>query len=195
MIDLNSLKQIYTFGKELSLSDIKILFKSAKKLSFEKRELLINEGTKENKMFFIIKGLVRCYFINDKGEEITFSLIPENYPVVNADMILYNQPSRFYYEALEPTVTYANNFNVVDELAAKYPKLEANRKHLFRRFMRESMNRVESFVLLSPEERYLQFIKDYPSLNNRVQDKYIANTLGMTPVSLSRIRKRIASKK
>ncbi|MBK8659738.1 MAG: hypothetical protein IPN22_12925 [Bacteroidetes bacterium] len=50
-------------------------------------------------------------------------------------------------------------------------------------------------MLLSPEERYLKFIQKYPDLLNRVPNKYIANVLGITPVSLSRIRKRISTKK
>jgi hypothetical protein len=50
---------------------------------------------------------------------------------------------------------------------------------------------MESFVLLSPEERYMQLLKDKPDIFNRVHNKYLATLLGITPVSLSRIRKRI----
>lgn len=82
----------------------------------------------------------------------------------------------------------------MQDLVARNPKLEANRKYVLQRLLKESMERVESFVLLTPEERYQRFVKDYPGITNRVQDKYIANVLGITPVSLSRIRKRIASK-
>lgn len=53
------------------------------------------------------------------------------------------------------------------------------------------MNRLEAFVLLSPEERYREIITSNPSLINRVPDKYLANIIGITPVSLSRIRKRL----
>jgi Mn-dependent DtxR family transcriptional regulator len=58
----------------------------------------------------------------------------------------------------------------------------------------ESMVRVESFILLTPEERYLKLIRDKHDIVQRVHDKYIATFLGITPVSLSRIRKRIAGK-
>ena len=54
------------------------------------------------------------------------------------------------------------------------------------------MNRLEAFVLLTPEERYQELISSNPTLINRVPDKYIANIIGITPVSLSRIRKRLA---
>lgn len=61
--------------------------------------------------------------------------------------------------------------------------------------MKQIFGRVDSFVLLSPEERYKKYVKDFPEIVNRVPDKHIANVLRITPVSLSRIRKRIATKK
>ena len=61
--------------------------------------------------------------------------------------------------------------------------------------MKLQHERLKSFVLLNPEERYLDFIKKNPSLVNRVPGKYIANVLGITPVSLSRIRARVVNQK
>ncbi len=66
---------------------------------------------------------------------------------------------------------------------------------LCQRGMKQAFQRVESFVLLSPEERYLKYMQDYPSVINRAPDKYIANVLGITPVSLSRIKGRITAKR
>ena len=194
MVDLNRLKQIYKFGKELSLKDIQVLLKASKNGSFSKKELLINEGSKRNDVFYIKSGLVRCFNINDKGEEITLKLIPEHQVVANVDLILFSQASRFFYEALENTEVFFIDYDVLQDLVSRNPKLEANRKYVLQRLLKESMERVESFVLLTPEERYHRFVKDYPGITNRVQDKYIANVLGITPVSLSRIRKRIATK-
>ncbi|EPR67063.1 Crp/Fnr family transcriptional regulator [Cyclobacterium qasimii] len=194
MVDLNRLKQIYKFGKELSLNDLQVLLKAAKNGSFDKKELLINEGSTRNDVFYIKSGLVRCFHINDKGEEVTLKLIPEHQVVANVDLILFSQTSRFFYEALEKTEVFFINYDVLQDLVSRHPKLEANRKYVLQRLLKESMERVESFVLLSPEERYLRFVKDFPGITNRVQDKYIANVLGITPVSLSRIRKRIATK-
>jgi CRP-like cAMP-binding protein len=194
MVDLNRLKQIYKFGKELSLKDIQVLLKASKNGSFTKKELLINEGSKRNDVFYIKSGLVRCFNINGKGEEITLKLIPEHQVFANVDLILFSKASRFFYEALENTEVFFIDYDVLQDLVSRNPKLEANRKYVLQRLLKESMERVESFVLLTPEERYLRFVKDYPGITNRVQDKYIANVLGITPVSLSRIRKRIASK-
>ena len=195
MIDFERLKNIYKFNRHLSLKDVQLLLKSARSKSFSKKELLIEEGSQKNEIFIIRKGLVRCYYVNDKGEEITFQLIPEHYIVANADIILFKQASRFNYEAFEDTKTYSLEYDVMQSILESNIKFESNRKYVFQKMLKLAHRRIESFVLHSPEERYLLFIKDYPNIVNRVPDKYIANVLGITPVSLSRIRKRIAEKK
>jgi hypothetical protein len=83
---------------------------------------------------------------------------------------------------------------VLESIFNRNPRLEKNRKMFLREVVKKSSDRVRSFVLMNAEERYLKFINDFPDLSNRVPDKYIAHVLGITPVSLSRIRKRLASK-
>lgn len=195
MIDFEQLRKIYLFGNDLSCKDLQILFKAAKSQSFKKKEILIHEGTQKNEVFYIRKGLVRCYYVNDKGDEITFRLLPEHHLVINSDMTLYNQPSKFYYQAFEATKTYSIDYGVLQSIVADNEKYVFNRKFVFHKILRQAQQRIESFVLHSPEERYLLYLKEFPNIINRVPDKYIAHVLGITPVSLSRIRKRIASKK
>ena len=86
------------------------------------------------------------------------------------------------------------DYDLIQKIFESNPKLEANRKKFFQRIVREAHLRIEGFVLHTPEERYIKFIEKYPDINNRVPDKYIANVLGITPVSLSRIRARIIKK-
>ena len=195
MVDLDKLKQIYKFGKELSLEDAGSLIKSAKSKSFKKKEIIIEEGTLKRDVYFLRSGLVRVYCINAKGDEITFGLISENQILTNIDIILFEQPSRFYYECIEDTKTFSIDFDKVQNIIERNPKLERNRKFFARNAMKKMLQRLETFVLLNPEERYLDYIEKNPTLINRVPDKYIANVLGITPVSLSRIRARIVSKK
>ena len=133
--------------------------------------------------------------ITEKGEEITTMLRWENQITTNLDTILFNQASRFYFQALEQTEVLYMDYDLIQDIIAKNPKLEANRKHVLLNILKEAIGKIDSFVLLNPEERYLAFIKSNPDIINRVHNKYIANVLGITPVSLSRIRARIASKR
>lgn len=194
MIDFKKLKQVYQFNRDLSLKDIQELLEAAQVKRFEKKSLLIEEGSHKNELFLIKKGLVRCAHINEKGDDITFQLIPENMIVANFDKILYGQQSRFNFEAFEATHTLSLDYDHLQSIFESNLKFESNRKFFFQKILRNLLSRVESFVLFSPEQRYLNFINDYPELLHRVPDKYIAHVLGITPVSLSRIRKRIADK-
>ena len=195
MVDINKLRQIYKFGKELSIEDAGILIKSAKSKSFKKKEIIIEEGALKKDVYFLRSGLVRTYCINDKGDEITFGLISENQILTNIDIILFDQPSRFYYECIEDTKTFSIDFDKVQNIIERNPKLERNRKFFARNAMKKMLQRLETFVLMNAEERYEDFIKNNPTLSNRVPDKYLANVLGITAVSLSRIRARIVNKK
>ena len=195
MIDIEKLRTLYKFSKELSLQDAQDFLKTAKSTSFKKKEIIFEEGSKDTQIYFLREGLVRMYHIKENGEEITFSLIPENNVVANFDFIATEKPSPFYYETLENCSFFRIDYQVLDNIVSKNANLEANRKYFLRKMIFKVKERLETFVLLNPEERYLKFIKDFPDLTNRVPDKYIANVLGITPVSLSRIRKRISSKK
>jgi CRP-like cAMP-binding protein len=194
MIDLDKLKQIYKFGKHLNLDDVQQLLKAAKTTTFEKKELIISQGSIKNDVFFIATGLVRQYNISTEGEETSFRIIPENFFAVNVNAILFNQPSNYYFEAIERTKTYSINYELLQNILQKSTNLTDSRGQFYLRMMKEMFSRIESFVMLNPEERYLKFIKDYPDIDQRVSDKHIASVLGITPVSLSRIRGRIADK-
>ena len=118
----------------------------------------------------------------------------ENQPVASPNLILFDQPARQNFEALEPTDVLCMDFGTMDSIVSRNPKLEANRKKVLQNIIKDALERIDSFILLSPEERYLEFIRTKPDIVDRVPGKYIATLLGITPVSLSRIRKRIASR-
>ena len=96
---------------------------------------------------FVRSGMIRKYFINEKGEEVTFALIPENNIVANVDVILFDQASRFHYEAIEKTKTFSIDYDLIQKIFENNPKLEANRKKFFQRIVREAHLRIEGFVL------------------------------------------------
>lgn len=170
--------------------------KNLSSTTFEKGEVIIHEGDKTNHVFYIRKGLVQSYLINDKGEEITFQLFAEKQIFGNVHTILFNEPSKFTFEALEKTKVYFTDLKTFQDLSnANADYLKMDNGIFGRQILKQAFQRIDSFVFLSPEKRYQQYLKDYPNIINRVPDKYIANVLGITPVSLSRIRNRISKKK
>ena len=195
MVDIEKLKLLYKFSKNLTLSDVQVLLKSAKIKSYTQGEYLITEGQLKKDVFLIKKGLVRGFKINDKGEEITTMLRWEHQPFSCPNLTLFNEPAQHYFEALEPTIAFSFDHDKIHDILDNNPKLGTNSKHFYQSIIKEALQRIDGFVMLSPEERYLDFIDSNPNIANRVPDKYIAHVLGITPVSLSRIRKRIAARK
>ena len=179
--------------------NIKFLFKLIRNLNsktFDKGERIIKEGDKTNNVFYIRKGLARSYLINDKGEEITFQLFAEKQLFGNVHTILFDETSKFTFETLEKTKVYFTDVKTFQDLSSdNLDFLKIDSRLFGRQILKQAFQRIDSFVFLSPEKRYQQYLKDYPNIINRVPDKYIANVLGITPVSLSRIRQRISKKK
>jgi len=194
-IDFDKIKMIYKFGKELNFSDIQVLIKNAKRKKFALSENILSPGQNRREIYFIQKGLVRIFDVNEKGEEITMSLFSENQPFTSLDCIMFDQPCRHYFQAIEATTTLSMDYDYLQEIISKHPKLSDSRRQILQNIIKRSLDRIESFVLYSPEQRYVKFVNEHPEIINRVPNKYIANILGITPVSLSRIRRRMAGRK
>jgi CRP-like cAMP-binding protein len=178
------------------IKPILALLRNVKSRTFQPGEVLITEGSSNKELFFVRKGLVRCFYINSNADEITFQLFPESNVVLNFHTLLFDEPSKFVYMAYEPTKAYSIDYDFLMKLTVENAKfLELNRSFIGKRAIKQAFMRIESLVFLTPEERYIKYLQDYPNIVNRAPDKYIANVLGITPVSLSRIRNRLANRK
>lgn len=180
--------------KGIDPADLPGLISATQQRQLEPGDVYIREGENSPRLGYIKEGLIRCYHVNEKGIESTVLLRWEEQIVASYDSILFRQPSRFTYHALEPTSLLEVDYDVIQKLLASNPVFEQARYQFVLDMLAQSLERIESFVLQTPEERYLQLIQDKPDLLQRVPDKHLATLLGITPVSLSRIRKRITIK-
>ena len=154
-------------------------------------EVWLAQGSVSQKLGYIRKGMIRSYRILEEDREATVLLRWEDQFIAAIDSLLYAMPSRYIYAALEETTIIELNDNawaIID----RNPGLSALRGQLLLLMLGQAMERVESFVLLSPEKRYLKLLEEKPDIVNRVPDKHLSTYLGITPVSLSRIRRRLA---
>lgn len=190
----HQLKKLYRLSLSLSLSDAQAIFKAAKMTTFPAGAYLVEQGSRERNVFLIRKGLVRAFMVNDKGDEITIMLRREHQIVAIPEVLISDQPSDTFIQALEPTEVFYTDFDAMQAIIENNPKLEKNRKYILRDILMQTLKHSRSFILYSPEERYVNYVKENPEMVNRVPGKYIAHVLGITPVSLSRIRKRLAEK-
>ncbi len=161
----------------------------------QKHDLLSEIGKVSNVVGFVMDGMLRHYYIQD-GEEKTTYFYFENHFVTSYISCITQQPSKLSIEALSDCVLIVFPYSILQKL---YDKNNTWQK--FGRLIAEYIamgleERMVGLLMLSPEERYLELIKgNKMKIIERVPQHYIANYLGITPVSMSRIRKRLAKKK
>ncbi len=155
-----------------------------------KKYKLTSKGEVATELFFINKGLVRLYYT--KGEdEITGFIFKENLFASSYDSFLRRVPSLQTLETLEACELLVITYQKLEELYVVLPKINVlTRKVAEQRFI-NGQQILSSFLLESPEERYRRFEVQHKDLLQRVPQNMIASFLGITPVSLSRIRKRM----
>ncbi|RYE22292.1 MAG: Crp/Fnr family transcriptional regulator [Sphingobacteriales bacterium] len=193
MIDPEKIKLYLSLFKDLKLKDLLHLVTMSKTRHLAPGEIFIKQDTMNGKLAYIKKGLIRAYTVKENGDEITILLRWEDQFIASHDNIILRKPSRFIYQAVEETTLLELDYDAAQALFDKNPRYAEARNFIILNMLADSLARVESFILLSPEERYQRLLKDKPNIVNRVPDKYIATLLGITPVSLSRIRKRIVA--
>lgn len=195
MSDIKAINLLHGLKDVLSLQDSQVLFPHAHSRSFAAQEEIIKYQSMNKNVYFIQKGLVRFFYVDNKGNEITLGVLPENHIFANNKTIIRNEPSEYHYEALEPTDVLYLDFDEFNKLSYNNENLKKCKIYFYENLLGILEDKINSFIIKTSKERYLDFVKAYPNLNQRVPDKYIANILGVTPVQLSRIRKQIAVQK
>lgn len=157
-----------------------------------KGTILLEENKVPKACYFVLQGLVRQYQFID-GVERTTEFYTESNGTVSSVHYTDQSPSTFYLECMEDCLLIAGNLEIDEVHFKQFPEL----LEITKKMMENDLNKAKldhtSFILSSPKERYLRFLKTRPDVSSRVPLHQIASYLGMTPESLSRIRKRIVS--
>lgn len=152
---------------------------------------IIKAGDKNYAMSYIKQGLVQVIYTNEKSENLTMYIRWEDQFVAAHDTIFFDAPARYSFITLEKTQLFTIDYKKYVELSEKYPSLHAIERKFLQFYLHESIEKYESFIVNSPQERVETLFKENKFLLNRVADKHLATLLGITPVSLSRIKRRI----
>ncbi len=153
------------------------------------KSALLEAGKVANKLFVIQEGVVRMWFNND-GDDITLQFFFEGSPVCSFESFAKGIPSEFSIETLEPST-----IAVIDKAELlSYGEEHPNDKDMILSYL---VNRLFEYTHLflsriknSPQQRYKELLREHPNIIQRVPQHYIASYLGMTSVSLSRIKAR-----
>jgi CRP-like cAMP-binding protein len=192
---MNELEKINIFRQftGFSDSDLGIVMPYFETKKFKKKTILLKAGNVSNEVFYIINGCIRLFCEKD-GEELSTYFFTENMFAGSYDSFLSRKPSKVAIETLEECEVLTLSYNSLEKLYEEFPKMnEFIRKAIEQRFVLLH-DLFISYLLNSPEERYLILLKDRPELLQRIPQHQIASFIGITPVSLSRIRNRIVKK-
>lgn len=183
---LQNIKQIVPID-----SDEESVFLSVfKPMNLKKGEFFLKEGEVNNKLGFVVEGLVR-YFVYKNNEESTLEFSKENEFIAEYQSFLSKSKSIQAIQAIEDTTLLVTDY---DGLQTIYNKTKNG--NLIGRIVIEYrfgllMQQLLSIYMHNPEERYLNFLKTFPDLVQRIPQYYISSYVGVKPESLSRIRKRL----
>ena len=179
----------------IGLDDIKLIYSLGKLKRIKAGEIIIKAGEINYNGIFVLKGLLRNYVITNDGEERTLLFCKEGDQTGSHSTIFYNKPATENIEAIENSVIFMLNSEVAEKITAKHPKLLKLQNNILKKILAESVERIIFFTILSPEERFIHLCTKQPNLVKRVPQKYLASYIGVTTVSLSRIKSRIKEKK
>ncbi len=152
--------------------------------------ILLHEGEIARESYFILTGCIRQFYIKD-GDEKATAFYTENQPVSPFTSITQQTPSRFFLSCVEDCTLIVLSDRNEKEMFKRLPHLETYCRVDVERQLGEQQENLAMFITSTPEERYLNLQKTRPDLLNRVPQYMLASFLGITPETLSRIRRRI----
>ncbi|BFO68778.1 Crp/Fnr family transcriptional regulator [Chryseobacterium sp. KCF3-3] len=180
------IEYILQFG-HLNQQQIDLITSKAKEIELSKDEYFAEAGKVLRQVGFILDGIIRICYYNNKGEEITKIFIEEKHLLFN----LKNVPSTEYIQAATDCTLLVFSNQDWKEISDTIIDWENIIQKVTNKALAQKLERVSPLVSQDATTRYLEFMEKYPTLVNRIPLSYIASYLGITQQSLSRIRKNI----
>lgn len=189
----NRLLKLFLNYATLSAEEIAAIDKTMRVENFKKGTILLREGQQSSDVFFVLEGIVRLYFLTD-GVEKTSDFFTEEQWVSSSNTISPDLPSKHFLECATDCKLLVGNSRKGEELYSQFPNLGTIARKVMNDTFLAQQEKLEAHIKDAPQARYLKLIESNPELFQRVPQYQIASYIGVTPESLSRIRRRILQK-
>lgn len=193
MDDFSSLRNFISRFVKFSEEEWQAHIALLQKRTIRKGDFLLKSGDVCNHVTFLNRGYVRMYHMVGEEEQTINFAFEGNY-ITDYPSFISRQPSMDNIVAMEDLEVLMLEYNDLQRAYDLYPVWQKFGRMIAEYMLVFVVDRNKSFLLLSPEERYLKLMKDRPKVISNVPLKYIASYLGVTPEALSRIRKRLSEK-
>jgi CRP-like cAMP-binding protein len=161
----------------------------------KKGDFLIREGEVPRHGAFVCKGFLRSYFVDNKGKEHVVQFAPENWWISARPGVVQDAPSSVFIDAIEDSDVFLVDHAAHTSLMQRVPLYASSFLAGIQRRGEAKEQRIVHSLAATAEERYNDFIKTYPSIAQRVPQHMLASYLGITPETVSRIRRKALTKK
>ncbi|WP_457863652.1 Crp/Fnr family transcriptional regulator [Salegentibacter sp. F14] len=182
------------FNLGVDKEQLSSLLENCSEKSIKKNEFLLRANEYCRNTFFVEQGLLRQFSIDDKGREHLIAFAPENWLITDRESFYFNKPSEYYIQVLEDTRVIVLDEDFFRLLSEKFDSFSEFNNKLLHNHIRHLQKRIKLLLSANAEERYLEFIKMYPDILMRVPQSMVASYLGITPESLSRVRRELSNR-
>ncbi len=173
---------------------LEVIKKNVISKTIVKSSIVQRHGETVSKAYFVKKGLLRSYTIDENGKEHIFMFAPEGWVVSDIESQVNDSPAELFIDALEDSEVDVIDIALISDLHFQAETVQNSVYKLIKRV--GVLQRRVIMLMSSPAiKRYEHFIETYPQIINRVPQRMIASYLGITPEALSRLRREIAKRK
>jgi len=178
----------------LSEEEVKLIRSVSILKKLRKRQYLLQEGEVCKYNVFVCSGFLKTFSVDDKGQEYIMNFSPENYWAGDRESLANSTPSGFNIDAIEDTEVVLINKAEFEHICQEIPQFNNLVNAILQKSFIVSQNRIHANISLSAEEKYQNFLSKYPAIANRVPQRMIAAYIGITPETLTRIRRNAVKK-
>lgn len=185
---MNELYDYVSRGLKLSVEAKKYINSISKERRVKKNDVLVRQGQKIDKTYFVITGCLRSYGTDKEGKEHTMQFAIKDWWISDFMGWFEDKPTLLTIECIADSLIIEFKISDLEELYARFPEFEAFQRKNLEKHLVSLQKRLLNQLQLSAEERYSIFLEEYPEIEKYALNYHIASYLGVTQQSLSRIR-------
>lgn len=172
-------EQQQTIANEIKIDELK------------KGTILIRQGDVPTKCYFVLSGCIRQYSVDENGKEVTSNFYTEEQAIAVFNNHKLDKSSDYTFLCLEDSILVVGDLAIEQNMYTKYTQLEVMTRKMIEENFANVQDEFATFIASTPEERFKTLLIKRPQLIDRVPQHQLASYLGITPESLSRIKKRL----
>lgn len=183
---------VRTLCPNVSHTALNYLKSGLRVVELQPKHFFIHANVIQQEIGFVFQGLIRAFYIDNQGNEITVNFVQENRYATHYTAFITRTPGKYYFQCIEPTILVNLSYDHIQTGYDKFPDIERYGRLIAEEVLKFQQKRIESLLFDTAEQRYLDFIKENPDLFNRVSLSHLSSFLGMERQTLTRIRQKLA---